>query len=92
MEWSSPGVRSLGSGWNYPILFGYGNSLIAIDARGDMWKYILSNNGMPGIPVRIGTGWSRFAQIAVVGGDLLALDTNGVLWQIRFNEKGFWAL
>lgn len=92
MEWSSPGVRSLGSGWNYPILFGYGNSLIAIDARGDMWKYILSNNRMPGIPVRIGTGWSRFAQIAVVGGDLLALDTNGVLWQIRFNEKGFWAL
>lgn len=92
MEWASPGVRSLGSGWNYPILFGYDNSFIAIDERGDMWKYVLSDNGMPGIPFRIGTGWNRFTQIAAMGCDLLALDTNNTVWQIKFNGKGFWAL
>ncbi len=92
MEWIDPGVRSLGSGWNYQILFGYGNSLIGIEAGGDMWRYTLDRMGMPGIPVRIGSGWNCFTQIAVLGRDLAAMDTDGVVWQIKFDDKLFWAL
>jgi len=91
IEWTSPGVRSLGSGWNYPVMFGYGNSILCIDTNGDIWKYALNAAGMPGIPSRIGSGWNGYAKIAVLGADLIALDKDGALWQIKFDDKKFWA-
>lgn len=86
MAWASPGVRSLGSGWGYPLLFGYDDSLIGIDEEGVVWKYLLNSDGMPGIPLRLGSGWGDYTKIAVVGNDLLALDNRHILWRIRFDN------
>ncbi len=89
LEWKSNGIISLVSGWNYPILFGYQNSLIAIDEEGGMWKYPLHNNGQPSLPKKIGTGWNIFQKVVVLGGDLLCIDKNGTVWQLKFNSNGY---
>lgn len=92
MEWGPQPVRSLGSGWNYPILFGYRKSLIAIDENGNMWEYPLLTNGQPGLPKKIGTGWGIYEKIVVIGDDLLCIDKNGTVWQIKFSNNGYWTL
>ena len=92
LEWKSNGFMSLVSGWNYPILFGYHNSLITIDEEGGMWKYTLFNNGQPGLPKKIGTGWKIYQKVVVVGDDLLCVDKEGAVWQTKFNSNGYWAL
>lgn len=91
MEWGS-GIRSLGSGWNYSVVFGYKDSLIAVDNAGDMWKYPLLADGQTGLPRKIGSGWDRFPRIVVFGDDLLCIDKEGAVWRIRFGDQGFWAL
>jgi len=92
LEWKSNGIMSIVSGWNYPILFGYQNSLIAIDKEGDMWKYPLLKNGQPGLPKKIGTGWNIHQKVVVLGDDLLCVDKDGTVWQIKFNNNGYWTL
>lgn len=91
MEWGN-GLRSLGSGWNYDVIFGYKDSLVAVDAKGDMWKYPLLTDGQTGLPRKIGSGWDRFLHIVVFGDDLLCVDTKGAVWRIKFGSQGFWAL
>lgn len=91
MEWGN-GIRSLGSGWNYGIVFGYKDSLIAVDEQGDLWKYPLLTDGQTGLPRRIGSGWNLFSRIVVFGDDLLCIDKEGVVWRIKFGDQGFWAL
>ena len=90
LEWATLGSHSLGSGWNHPMIFGYGNSLIAIDKEGVMWSYPVLKNGQLGWVTKIGTGWNLYDKIAVVGNDLLCVDKEGIVWQIQFNDEGFW--
>ena len=91
MEWGG-GIRSLGSGWNYDVVFGYKDSLIAVDGKGDMWKYPLLADGQTGLPRKIGSGWDCFPRIVVLGDDLLCIDKEGAVWHIKFSDQGFWAL
>ena len=91
MEWNGE-IRSLGSGWDYKVIFGYGNSLIVADKQGDLWKYPLLAQGQTGLPLKIGSGWNIFSQIVVFGNDLLCIEPSGDVWRITFGDEGFWAL
>jgi len=92
LKWADSGVRSLGNGWNHPVIFGYGKSLIVIDKEGIMWRYPIHANGMVGLATKIGTGWDVYNKIVVVGNDLLCVDKEDVVWQIKFKDEGYWII
>ncbi len=92
LDWANSGIRSLGSGWNHPVIFGYENSLIAIDVDGVMWSYPILGDGQLGLARKRGTGWDGHENIVVANGDLLCVDFRGTVWRIAFDDKGFWAL
>ena len=90
LEWIYSGLASLGGGFNHPILFGYGESLIVVTKEGVMWKHPILENGRLSTAAKIGTGWNLYDKIVVVGKDLLCVDKEGVVWRIRFHDEGFW--
>lgn len=92
MEWSSSGVRSLGRGWDFPVLFGFHNCLIAVDPDGVMWRYELNAGGEPRLPHKIGEGWDKYSEIIVTGDTLVAVDRRGCVDRISFNPYLYWNL
>ena len=90
LEWVYSGLAGLGSGFNHPILFCYGKSLMVITGEGVMWKYPILENGQLGFAAKTGTGWNLYDKIAVVGNDLLCVDKEGIVWQIKFSDEGYW--
>lgn len=92
LEWRFHAIRSMGSGWDYPVLFGYKHSFIAIDEKGDMWKFRLLTDGQLGLPKLIGRGWNSNDKIVVMGDDLLRIDKEGIVWRIAYSDFGNWVL
>ena len=89
-EWIYAGLATVGGGFNHPILFDYGESLIVVTKEGVMWKYPILENGLLDVAARIGSGWNLYDKITVVGNDLLCVDKEGIVWQIKFRDEGFW--
>ena len=82
-----------GSGWGgYTQLFGYGNNLIMVDPKGDMWVVSLTDDYALGTKRQIGTGWDMYDNVFACGDDLLALDSNGDLWRYEIEPLDLWAL
>ena len=90
LEWIFERVGSIGGGFNRPVIFGYGKSLMAVNREGALWKYPILEDGQLSSGKKIGTGWNHYDKILVVGDDLLCVDKEGVVWQIKFQEDGYW--
>ena len=83
LEWGGAGVRSLGSGWDKPLLFGMDGKLLCADADGVLWSYPLNSRGETGIPKKIGEEWGIYVDVLPFQGGLLGIDAEGKVW--KFN-------
>ncbi|GKI23414.1 hypothetical protein CE91St19_28160 [Odoribacter laneus] len=79
-------------GWgDYKQILCYGNSILALEAGGNLWEIPLSDDYVTSARRQVGSGWI-FEKLVVCGTDLLALDANGDLWRYEFDPRAFWPL
>lgn len=82
----------LGQKWEYRDIFEYGNSLICINAKGDMYQYSLTEDGKVGSPTQVGSGWDIYKKVIAFNSDLIGIDKDNKLWLYHFTPSVFWAL
>lgn len=83
LEWGGAGVRSLGAGWDYPVIFGMDRKLYCVDKDGILWFFPLNERGETGLPHRISDGWGIYKDIIPFGDSLLGIEANGNIWKFK---------
>ena len=85
------GFVDLGSGFNdYWKIIPYDNSLLTIDASGDLWYMTLSDSYVLGRRQKIGSGWNKYIDVIKEGSALLCIDSDGDLWRYDFSPELPW--
>ncbi|MGJ7029616.1 DUF4998 domain-containing protein [Niabella hirudinis] len=79
--WLTPQSATAGSGFAYNsyALFNF-QTLIGIDAAGNLWTFPVAASAVLGSKIRMGLGWNRFTKIMCAGTRLYGLESNGDLY------------
>jgi len=77
--WGAPNGVTVGTGYSIyePLTMFNNQTLLGVDANGNLWSTPVTVNGSLGFRSRIGTGWERFKKIVSVGTTLLCMEQNG---------------
>lgn len=79
--WLTPQSASAGSGFTYDpyALFNF-QTLMGVDATGNLWTVPVLATGSIGAKSRMGLGWNRFTKIACTGTKLYGMEANGDMY------------
>lgn len=81
----------VGSGFkSFKQILTYQNTILALEANGNLWLYQVSDLGVPSTRRQVGEGWNMYEKIIVSGSDVLGLDVAGDVYRYDFNPRGYY--
>lgn len=79
--WGTPNGATIAQGFTHDpyTLFNY-NTLLGVDAAGNLLSYPVSSSGSIGSKSTVGNGWKRFTRLIGVGDKLYGIESNGDIY------------